>query len=139
MNVLHAGARQCAAFLIGSENGIQNALTASFMMKAIDAQRRVNLMPAYILCIQISVFFCLLSAGMIGTAHLSIALLTAGIATVIVGASGFGLERQQSTTHRYKRNLTMEGIGRLLRRRGGFGYTMRHTVTHSNSAGYLCY
>lgn len=46
----------CATFLIGSANGIQNALTASFMMKAIDPQRRVNLMPAYIFCIRLRYF-----------------------------------------------------------------------------------
>ncbi|AOJ79266.1 MFS transporter [Burkholderia savannae] len=79
----------CATFLIGSANGIQNTLTASFMMKAIDPQRRVNLMPAYIFCIQTSVFLGFLSAGMISTAHVSTALVAVGIATAIIGACGF--------------------------------------------------
>ncbi|OJY22609.1 MFS transporter [Pandoraea sp. XJJ-1] len=81
----------CATFLIGSANGIQNTLTASFMMKAIDPQRRVNLMPAYLFCIQSSVFLGFLSAGMISTAHVSTALLAAGVAAAIVGACGLAL------------------------------------------------
>ncbi|RQR40596.1 MULTISPECIES: MFS transporter [unclassified Burkholderia] len=81
----------CAAFLIGSANGIQNALTASFMMKAIDPQRRVDLMPAYIFCIQTSVFLGFLSAGMISTAHVSMALVVVGVATAIIGACGIAL------------------------------------------------
>lgn len=81
----------CATFLIGSANGIQNALTASFMMKTIDPRQRVNLMPAYIFCIQISVFVGFLSAGLISTAHVSMALAAVGIATAIIGASGFAL------------------------------------------------
>ncbi|VVE55922.1 hypothetical protein PHO31112_05041 [Pandoraea horticolens] len=81
----------CATFLIGSANGIQNALTASFMMKAIDPQRRVNLMPAYIFCIQASVFLGFLCAGMISTAHVSTALMAVGVATGIIGACGFAL------------------------------------------------
>ncbi|WP_284895868.1 MULTISPECIES: MFS transporter [Burkholderia] len=81
----------CATFLIGSANGIQNALTASFMMKAIDPQRRVNLMPAYIFCIQTSVFLGFLSAGMISTAHVSMALMIVGVATAIIGACGIAL------------------------------------------------
>ena len=81
----------CATFLIGSANGIQNALTASFMMKAIDPQRRVNLMPAYIFCIQTSVFLGFLSAGMISTAHVSMALVIVGVATAIIGACGIAL------------------------------------------------
>ncbi len=81
----------CATFLIGSANGIQNALTASFMMKAIDPQRRVNLMPAYLFCIQTSVFLGFLSAGMISTAHVSMALMIVGVATAIIGACGIAL------------------------------------------------
>lgn len=81
----------CAAFLIGSANGIQNALTASFMTKALDPQRRVNLMPAYIFCIQASVFLGFLCAGLISTAHVSIALVTVGGATGIIGVCGFTL------------------------------------------------
>ncbi|MFP3502639.1 MFS transporter [Burkholderia sp. SIMBA_062] len=81
----------CATFLIGSANGIQNALTASFMMKTIDPQRRVNLMPAYIFCIQTSVFLGFLSAGMISTAHVSMALMIVGVATAIIGACGIAL------------------------------------------------
>ncbi|MBR8129784.1 MFS transporter [Burkholderia ambifaria] len=81
----------CATFLIGSANGIQNALTASFMMKAIDPQRRVNLMPAYLFCIQTSVFLGFLSAGMISTAHVSMALVIVGVATAIIGACGIAL------------------------------------------------
>ncbi|WAS57467.1 MFS transporter [Burkholderia ambifaria] len=81
----------CATFLIGSANGIQNALTASFMMKAIDPQRRVNLMPAYLFCIQTSVFLGFLSAGMISTTHVSMALVIVGVATAIIGACGIAL------------------------------------------------
>jgi len=81
----------CATFLIGSANGIQNALTASFMMKAIDPQRRVDLMPAYLFCIQTSVFLGFLSAGMISTAHVSMALVIVGVATAIIGACGIAL------------------------------------------------
>jgi MFS family permease len=81
----------CATFLIGAANGIQNALTTSFMMKAIDPRRRVSLMPAYVFCIQTSVFLGFLSAGMISTAHVSEALMAVGVATAIIGASGFAL------------------------------------------------
>ncbi|MEM5327536.1 MFS transporter [Paraburkholderia sp. JHI2823] len=81
----------CATFLIGSANGIQNALTASFMMKAINPQRRIDLMPAYIFCIQTSVFLGFLSAGMISTAHVSMALMAVGVATAIIGACGIAL------------------------------------------------
>ncbi|MFJ2992380.1 MFS transporter [Pandoraea sp. NPDC087047] len=81
----------CAAFLIGSANGIQNALTASFMMKAIDPQRRVNLMPAYIFCVQTSVFLGFLGAGVVSTVNVSMALSAVGVATAIIGACGFAL------------------------------------------------
>ncbi|SAL21411.1 major facilitator transporter [Caballeronia peredens] len=81
----------CATFLIGSANGIQNALTASFMMKAIDPKRRINLMPAYIFCIQTSVFLGFVIAGMVSTAHVTTALAVVGIATAIIGACGFVL------------------------------------------------
>lgn len=81
----------CTTFLIGAANGIQNALTASFVMKAIDPLRRVSLMPAYVFCLQTSVFFGFLSAGMISTAHVSKALMAVGVATAIIGACGFAL------------------------------------------------
>ena len=81
----------CATFLIGSANGIQNALTASFMMKAIDPQQRINLMPAYVFCVQTAVFLGFLSAGMIDTAHVSTVLVGAGVATAMIGACGVAL------------------------------------------------
>lgn len=81
----------CATFVIGLANGIQNALTSSFMMKAIPPKQRVNLMPAYIFCIQTSVFLGFMSAGMISTAHVSMALVAVGVATAITGACGFAL------------------------------------------------
>ncbi|KWN22717.1 MFS transporter [Burkholderia territorii] len=81
----------CATFVIGVANGIQNALTSSFMMKAIAPNQRVNLMPAYIFCIQTSVFLGFVSAGMISTAHVSMALVAVGVATAITGACGFAL------------------------------------------------
>lgn len=81
----------CATFLIGSANGSQNVLTTSFMMKAIDPQRRINLMPTYLFCIQTSVFLGFLNAGMISTMHVSIALMAVGVVTAIIGACGFAL------------------------------------------------
>nr|WP_043280562.1 MFS transporter [Burkholderia multivorans] len=81
----------CATFVIGLANGIQNALTSSFMMKAIDPKQRVNLMPAYIFCLQTSVFLGFISAGMISTAYVKMTLVAVGIATAITGACGFAL------------------------------------------------
>jgi MFS family permease len=78
-----------AAFLIGAANGIQNALMGSFMMKAIDPLRRVNLMPVYVFCIQSTVFVGFMSAGLIDLAHVSKALLAVGVAAAIIGFGGF--------------------------------------------------
>ncbi|WP_043288676.1 MFS transporter [Paraburkholderia oxyphila] len=81
----------CATFLIGSANGIQNALMASFMMKAIDPQRRVSQMPAYVFCIQLSVFLGFIGAGLISTSNFGEALRIIGISTTIIGTCGFGI------------------------------------------------
>lgn len=81
----------CATFVIGAANGIQNALMASFMMKAIDPQRRINHMPAYVFCIQTAVLLGFMSAGLINISHVSNALMAVGVATAIVGGCGFAL------------------------------------------------
>ncbi|MGT0196846.1 MFS transporter [Burkholderia pyrrocinia] len=81
----------CATFLIGTANGIQNALTTSFMMKAIDPLRRVSLMPTYVFCIQMSVFLGFLGAGIINTSHVSQALMAVGVASTVIGTCGFVL------------------------------------------------
>lgn len=100
----------CAAFLIGSANGIQNALTASFMMKATDPQRRFNLMPAYLFSIQASVFLGFLSAGMISAVHVNAALMTIGVVTGIIGTCGFVLNvKNRPRMARKERHILRDG------------------------------
>lgn len=84
-----AWAIMCATFLIGAANGVQNALMGSFMMKAIDPKHRSGRMPAYVLCIQISVFIGFIGAGLVSTSHVVNALISVGIATAIIGGCGF--------------------------------------------------
>jgi MFS family permease len=81
----------CVTFLIGAANGIQNALVASFMMKVIEPKRLVNHMPAYVFCIQISVFLGFIGAGLINASNAGKALEFIGIATAVIGICGFGL------------------------------------------------
>ncbi|WP_454738906.1 MFS transporter [Cupriavidus necator] len=88
----------CATFLIGAANGIQNALMASFMMKAIDPQRRVNHMPAYVFCIQTAVLLGFMSAGLINISRVSDALMAVGVATAIVGGCGFALNSKNRSS-----------------------------------------
>ncbi len=76
-------------FILGSANGVQNALMASFMMKAIPKEQRNNQMPAYIFIIQTAVCIDFVSAGFVKVHHTQYTLLIIGIATMITGILGF--------------------------------------------------
>ncbi|WP_375653996.1 MFS transporter [Bartonella sp. OD88NMGDW] len=76
-------------FILGSANGVQNALMASFMMKAIPKEQRNSQMPAYIFIIQTSVCLGFLGAGFVKVHHTQYTLFIIGIATMIAGILGF--------------------------------------------------
>lgn len=76
-------------FILGSANGVQNALMASFMMKAIQKEQRNSQMPAYIFIIQTAVCIGFISAGFVKVHHTQYTLLMIGIATMITGILGF--------------------------------------------------
>ncbi|VEJ45823.1 MFS transporter [Bartonella vinsonii] len=76
-------------FILGAANGVQNALMASFMMKAIQKEHRNNQMPAYIFIIQISVSIGFIAAGFVSVHHTQSTLLLIGIATMLAGMLGF--------------------------------------------------
>ncbi|WP_375674415.1 MFS transporter [Bartonella sp. CL100XZDX] len=76
-------------FILGSANGVQNALMASFMMKAIQKEHRNNQMPAYIFIIQTAVCIGFLGAGFVHVHHTQSTLFIIGIATMIAGILGF--------------------------------------------------
>ncbi|WP_142417158.1 MFS transporter [Bartonella massiliensis] len=75
-------------FILGCANGVQNALMASFMMKAIPKEQRNNQMPAYIFIIQTAVCIGFISAGFVHVHHTQYTLLIIGIATMITGILG---------------------------------------------------
>ncbi|WP_208434698.1 MFS transporter [Bartonella taylorii] len=76
-------------FILGSANGVQNALMASFMMKTIQKEHRNNQMPAYIFIIQTSVCLGFIGAGFVHVHHTQSTLFIIGIATIIAGILGF--------------------------------------------------
>ncbi|WP_375630544.1 MULTISPECIES: MFS transporter [unclassified Bartonella] len=76
-------------FILGGANGVQNALMASFMMKAIQKEHRNNQMPAYIFIIQTAVCLGFLGAGFVKVHHTQSTLFIIGIATMITGILGF--------------------------------------------------
>ncbi|WP_074381373.1 MFS transporter [Bartonella doshiae] len=76
-------------FILGAANGVQNALMASFMMKAIQKEYRNNQMPAYIFIIQTSVCIGFIGAGFVRVHHTQNTLLVIGIITIITGTLGF--------------------------------------------------
>nr|WP_275064706.1 MFS transporter [Bartonella sp. AU55XJBT] len=76
-------------FILGSANGVQNALMASFMMKAIPKEQRNSQMPAYIFIIQTAVCIGFISAGFVKVHHTQYTLLIISIATMITGILGF--------------------------------------------------
>ncbi|WP_156851697.1 MFS transporter [Bartonella refiksaydamii] len=78
-------------FILGAANGVQNALMASFMMKAIQKEHRNNQMPAYIFIIQTSVCIGFVGAGFVHVHHTQNTLLVIGITTMIAGILGFVL------------------------------------------------
>ncbi|WP_375608799.1 MULTISPECIES: MFS transporter [unclassified Bartonella] len=80
-------------FILGGANGVQNALMASFMMKAIQKEQRNSQMPAYIFIIQTAVCIGFISAGFVKVHHTQYTLLIIGIATMITGILGFTLNR----------------------------------------------
>ncbi len=80
-------------FILGGANGVQNALMASFMMKAIQKEHRNNQMPAYIFIIQTAVCLGFLGAGFVKVHHTQYTLFIIGIATMIAGLLGFTLNR----------------------------------------------
>ncbi|WP_254493850.1 MFS transporter [Bartonella sp. B1099] len=80
-------------FILGSANGVQNALMASFMMKAIRKEQRNNQMPAYIFIIQTAVCIGFISAGFVKVHHTQHTLFIIGIATMITGILGFIVNR----------------------------------------------
>lgn len=82
-----------SSFIRGSANGVQNALMASFMMKAIRKEQRNNQMPAYIFIIQTAVCIGFISAGFVKVHHTQYTLLIISIATMITGILGFIVNR----------------------------------------------
>ncbi|UNE54859.1 MFS transporter [Bartonella machadoae] len=78
-------------FILGAANGVQNALMASFMMKAIAKEHRNNQMPAYVFILQTSVCIGFIGAGFIRVHDTQNTLLAIGIATMVVGTLGFVL------------------------------------------------
>ncbi|MGF7158002.1 MFS transporter [Bartonella heixiaziensis] len=76
-------------FILGSANGVQNALMASFMMKAIQKEQRNSQMPAYLFIIQTSVCLGFIGAGFVHVHHTQSTLFIIGIATMIAGMLGF--------------------------------------------------
>ncbi|WP_375607514.1 MFS transporter [Bartonella sp. AC142YNZD] len=80
-------------FILGGANGVQNALMASFMMKAIQKEHRNNQMPAYIFIIQTAVCLGFLGAGFVKVHHTQSTLFIIGIATMITGILGFIINR----------------------------------------------
>lgn len=75
-------------FILGSANGVQNALMASFMMKTIEKENRNSQMPAYIFILQIFVCLGFLGAGFVRVHHTQHTLLIIGIITMIAGILG---------------------------------------------------
>ncbi|WP_375643746.1 MULTISPECIES: MFS transporter, partial [unclassified Bartonella] len=65
-------------FILGGANGVQNALMASFMMKAIQKEHRNNQMPAYIFIIQTAVCLGFLGAGFVKVHHTQSTLFIIG-------------------------------------------------------------
>ncbi|WP_375673543.1 MFS transporter [Bartonella sp. TS82HLJMH] len=76
-------------FILGSANGVQNALMASFMMKAIQKEKRNSQMPAYLFIIQTSVCLGFIGAGFVHVHHTQSTLFIIGITTMIAGILGF--------------------------------------------------
>lgn len=76
-------------FILGSANGVQNSLMASFMMKAIQKEQRNSQMPAYIFIIQTAVCIGFISAGFVKVHHTQHTLFIIGIATMTTGILGF--------------------------------------------------
>ncbi|EJF78453.1 hypothetical protein MCQ_01287 [Candidatus Bartonella washoeensis Sb944nv] len=76
-------------FILGGANGVQNALMASFMMKAIQKEHRNSQMPAYLFIIQTAVCIGFIAAGFVHVDHTQGALFAIGIATMITGILGF--------------------------------------------------
>nr|WP_275064967.1 MULTISPECIES: MFS transporter [unclassified Bartonella] len=76
-------------FILGSANGVQNALMASFMMKAIQKEQRNSQMPAYLFIIQVSVCLGFIGAGFVHVHHTKSTLFIIGITTMIAGILGF--------------------------------------------------
>lgn len=94
-------------FILGGANGVQNALIASFMMKAIQKKQRNSQMPAYLFIIQTSVCIGFISADFVHVHHTQSTLFIIGIATMITGILSFILNRvlckkrnASSTPHR---------------------------------------
>ncbi|WP_273760763.1 MFS transporter [Bartonella sp. ML70XJBT.G] len=82
-----------SSFIRGGANGVQNALMASFMMKAIQKEQRNSQMPAYIFIIQTAVCIGFISAGFVKVHHTQYTLLIISIATMITGILGFIVNR----------------------------------------------
>jgi MFS family permease len=81
----------CATLIIGAANGVQNTLMSSFMMKTITQANRIHQMPAYVLCIQTSVFIGFITAGFVKNSQISDTLMLIGIVTATVGVTGVAL------------------------------------------------
>ncbi|MEW9889803.1 MAG: MFS transporter [Candidatus Symbiodolus clandestinus] len=78
-----------ATFLIGCTNGLQNTFMSSFIMKAIDKERRIFQIPTYILILQTAVFIGFFGAGFIKAQNVSGAFVFIGMITLIIGIFGF--------------------------------------------------
>ncbi len=98
--------------ILGSANGVQNALMASFMMKAIRKKHRNSQMPAYLFIIQTAVCIGFIGAGFVHVDYTQSTLLVIGIATMIAGILGFAFNT--TAQKKEKENLIMiSGVGYL--------------------------
>jgi len=82
-----------AAVIVGIANGVQNALMAGFIMKAVDAGHRARRMPAYVLILQSTVFSGFIAAGFIHISAAGAALIAVGVIAVVAGSAGVAVNR----------------------------------------------
>lgn len=76
------------AAVIGLTNGVLNALMASFLMKRISAQHRVNQMPAYVMLTQLAVFVGFAAAAFIPAGAAGITLTIVGFTAAVISFVG---------------------------------------------------
>lgn len=85
----------CVLFILGVANGIQNTLMSTFIMKVVPKEQRNQLIPTYMLVVQLSVLAGFLIGGIVPMKHVEVLLLISGIIAVIAGIIGARLNYRE--------------------------------------------